>query len=89
MCVCVCVHWYYSSLQSESLFQLLSPLVQDQADQPKEPVSCYYCSHLATFLSLSPQPDPEDFSEEQWLMAKMVHLLKAEAADQQYVVGII
>ena len=39
--------------------------------------------------SVSPQPDPEDFSEEQWLMAKMVHLLKAEAADQQYVVGII
>lgn len=52
---------------SESLFQLLSPLVQDQSDQPKDP------------------PDPEDFCEEQWLMAKMVHLLKAEAADQQYV----
>ena len=45
---------------------------------------------LRTFPSLSPhQPDPEDFSEEQWLMAKMVHLLKAEAADQQYVVGIV
>ena len=39
-------------------------------------------------VSLCPQPDPEDFCEEQWLMAKMVHLLKAEAADQQYVVSI-
>jgi len=33
------------------------------------------------------QPDLEDFCEEQWLMAKLVHLLKAEVADEQYKVG--
>ncbi|XP_065913927.1 vacuolar protein sorting-associated protein 35-like [Dysidea avara] len=30
-------------------------------------------------------PDPEDFCEEQWLMAKLIHLMKADVADQQYV----
>ena len=35
------------------------------------------------------QPDPEDFCEEQWLMAKLIHLLKADVADQQFLVGIL
>ena len=33
------------------------------------------------------QPDPEDFAEEQWVMGRLVHLLKAESADQQYLVS--
>lgn len=58
----------------------------------------YLSLHLSLSLSLCAiQPDPEDFCEEQWLVAKLVHLLKAEvvkkqyvsAADQQYVVSII
>lgn len=38
-------------LQSESLFQLLSPLVQDQSDQPTEPVSLSYSGHVVPFSS--------------------------------------
>jgi len=34
-------------------------------------------------------PDHEDVCEEQWLMAKLVDLLKAEITEQQYVVGIV
>ncbi|XP_065915145.1 vacuolar protein sorting-associated protein 35-like isoform X2 [Dysidea avara] len=50
-----------------SLFNLLSPLIQDQSDQLKEPLH-----------------NNEDFCEEQWLMARLVHLLKADVTDQQY-----
>ena len=31
-------------------------------------------------------PDPEDFEEEQWLMGRLVHLLRAPQPDQQYLV---
>jgi len=31
----------------------------------------------------------EDLCEKQWLMAKLVDLLKTEATDQHYVVGIV
>ena len=89
----------------ESLFYLQLPLIQDQPDQPKEPVCsslliilCLY-SYLIFYIYLAScnpvicpfpyQPDPDDFCEEQWLMAKLIHLFKAEVADQQYMVGII
>jgi len=46
--------------------------------------------HVTTWCDVFPyQPDPEDFCEEQWLMAKLIHLLKADVADQQYVVSIL
>ena len=32
-------------------------------------------------------PDPEDFAEEQWLLGRLVHLLKASTPDQQYLVS--
>lgn len=33
-------------------------------------------------------PDPEDFAEEQWLLGRLVHLLKASTPDQQYLVSM-
>ena len=35
----------------------------------------------------STPPDPEDFAEEQWLLGRLVHLLKASTPDQQYLVS--
>ena len=38
-------------------------------------------------LCFCPQPDPEDFIEEQWLMGRLVHLFQASSLDQQYMVS--
>ena len=46
--------------------------------------------HVTSWCDLLPyQPDPEELCEEQWLIAKLIDLLKADVADQQYVVGIV
>ena len=53
---------------------------------------CFIWRHLSTYCHVSfktYQPDPEDFCEEQWLMAKLIHLLKADVVDQQYVVSVV
>ena len=34
------------------------------------------------------QPDPEDFAEEQLLVARLVHLFRAPVPDQQYLVCV-
>ena len=55
--------------QTETILGLLAPLIQDQEDGP------------------TPEKwdDQEEFAEEQSLMGKVVHLLKADSdADQQY-----
>lgn len=31
-------------------------------------------------------PDPDDFAEEQWLLARLIHQFKSPAADQQYLI---
>ena len=58
-CMCVSQHikiyGYHLPLQSESMFQLLSPLVQDQPDEPKEPVS-FSESQPPRNIFLSPPP---------------------------------
>ena len=55
--------------QVEGVLTLVSPLVQDQTDQPEE------------------EEDPEDFAEEQGLMGRFVHQLKANDPNQQYLVS--
>lgn len=55
-----------SSEEAEQLFKLISPLLVNQPDQPKEP------------------EEDDDFVEEQWLVGRLVHLLKASSPDQQY-----
>ncbi|KAI8433068.1 hypothetical protein MSG28_013926 [Choristoneura fumiferana] len=32
------------------------------------------------------QPDPDDFAEEQWLLARLIHQFKSPSADQQYLI---
>lgn len=54
-----------------------TPLFPFPSPLPPPPIS-------PSFLS---QPDPEDFKEEQWLLGRLVHLLKASTPDQQYLVS--
>ena len=64
----------------ESLFELLSPLLMDQDDQPKNEVGV----SITTPTLSSLQVDPEDFVEEQSMVARLIHLFKAPSPDQQY-----
>jgi len=53
--------------QVDGVLSLVSPLVQDQPDQPSE-------------------VDQEDFTEEQGLIGRLIHLMQGETPDQQYLV---
>lgn len=62
--------------------------------QPPFPPSSPFLPHLHPSLISLPhlppsllQPDPEDFKEEQWLLGRLIHLLKASTPDQQYLVS--
>ena len=54
-------------MQVDGVLNLVSPLVQDQSDQPEE-------------------IDAEDFSEEQGLIGRLIHLMQGDTPDQQYLV---
>ena len=54
--------------QVDGILSLISPLVQDQSDEPAE------------------EEDPEDFAEEQGIMGRFIHMLRADDCDQQYLV---
>lgn len=57
--------------QTETILGLLAPLVKDQEDGPTP----------------DKWDDPDEFVEEQALMGKIVHMLKADGdADQQYLI---
>ena len=44
---------------------------------------------MVVIISSSIQPDPEDFAEEQLLVARLVHLFRAPMPDQQYLVCVL
>lgn len=83
-CTCVCVYlpltvMYYLQM---SIFHIsFSIIVHVHIHVIFSPHSSH--THTPT------QRDPEDFAEEQWVMGRMVHLLKASSADQQYMVGTL
>lgn len=57
-----------SQEQADAVLSMVSPLVQDQPDQP------------------AVEEDPEDFAEEQGLLGRLIHHLKSETPDQQYMI---
>ncbi|XP_015604558.1 vacuolar protein sorting-associated protein 35 isoform X2 [Cephus cinctus] len=59
--------------QVEAVLLMVSPLVQDQPDQP-------------SISSMVEPEDPEDFAEEQGLLGRLIHHFKSDTADQQYMI---
>jgi vacuolar protein sorting-associated protein 35 len=52
----------------DTILTMISPLVQDQVDQP------------------TVEEDPEDFAEDQGLLGRLIHHLRSELPDQQYLI---
>ena len=51
-------------------------------------VSLVCCCYNYCLVYSLLQPDPEDFAEEQLLVARLVHLFRAPVPDQQYLVCV-
>jgi len=56
----------------DTILTIVAPLVQDQTDGPT--------------AEAMKNEDPEEFGEEQSLMGRLVHTLRSDSADQQYLV---